>query len=1207
MTIRPPLKNTRLYATTVSAVRGARTSSSIGTDEAAAAHVRQKAARIPRAKRQPSAKTLVAATIVVAAVLFAGSSRIAVAQPQPEEGRPRLVLNTFGPASRTRSVAFSNDSARLFAAGFDKTVHVWDVGWNNQQGVNGPDKATPIRTLRWEVARANRGLINVMALSPNGERLAIAGQSARGANGDIILIDIDRYEVEGSLPPVRDEATHLPGHTQSVTSLNFSPDGRRLVSAGFDGAVWLWTEQPGQRGNWAPTQIRPPRGSKLFERQPALFLSNDLMVIAEATDPNAMNRWRLVLYSVAGEVRQLQVLPQIHEGRVSALARSTDGRLWASADTAGHLFLWTPGPQPAPRVLRFHKREPSSLAFGPDGRLLAVANFLDERSESVVELWDTASGALADQALISRTEHTNAVTISGDGQFLATHADDTQDVRVFRLAGPDGTLLAKPLSSQPPVRLHSRAQRVTHVAFKRPQAVQLPAAPPAYEIGFSTAPDRQIYSDFLLSQPDLHRLEQPALPDGYIGPGTFAGGWQAVPAANGSEVRLLLNGAEAGRIRLNEKRQGEFEGHSCIVPDAQGRPFAVAIGTTNQNGIYVYRLPTAGRPAKLLRYFRDHNGEVLSVGVSHDGRFLVSGAEDQTIKVWSLAGLQAESPTFPHQSAWGADFRLENGRLVVHDVLPMGIAFGRELRNGDVITKLTTAAQGDLFDPAQIKAVLDRHPLWETVLFTVDRGGRQIALKPTVPGWEPLMTLLVDAQGEWALFTPEGYYDASIAEGHRLFGWQINRGRNFTPRFLEAASLQKDFERPDLFQGIFRTGSVFDALTAGNEPIPANFNENIAAKAATVPDIKIVEPVATRQFGPGEQITLKAEFTTPANTDPDTFAVRATHGGRSAGEAQQVQDEAVGGGRTKRTLTFTTTAADRLNRFTASIAEKDKPIVRAVQNQDTRANRAQPADPKTEQPPKLHVLALASNHYDEAYWPTLKYPVDDVKAVVKSLYEEERESGLYEFDQELTLFNELITPGNVDTYIAQIQRDLNPVGPKDVVLVYLSGHGKAIDGEYYYIPPMETTDNEQVKQRAISWRQLEKLSSFRCHVIWMIDTCQSGILADSKATVRSVAETGNLVVAATSGTDEAFEGEQYVDNNGNPHGAFTAFVLKGLDGEADGATRKGAVSQAEGVVNVGELLAYVKQTVYRATQRNQEPCFTPTDLLDVMEVRLSKK
>ncbi len=1164
------------------------------------------------ALRQRAAQALVVATIAISTVLFAGPSRIAVAQPQPEEGRPRLVLNTFGPASRTRSVAFSNDSARLFSAGFDKTVHVWDVGWNNQQGVNGPDKATPVRTLRWEVARANRGVINVMALSPNGERIAIAGQSARGASGDIILIDIDRYEIEGSLPPVRDEATHLPGHTQSVTSLDFSPDGRRLVSAGFDGAVWLWTEQPGQRGNWRPTQIRPPRGSRLFERQPALFLTNDLLVVAEANDVNAMNRWRLVLYSITGEVRRLQVLSQIHEGRVSALARSADGGLWASADTAGHVFLWTPGPQPAPRVLRFHNREPSSLAFGPNGRLLAVANFLDERSQSVVELWDTASGTLVDQALISRTEQTNAVTISRDGQFLAIPADDTQDVRVYRLAGPDGTLLAKPLSSQPPVRLRSRARRVTHVAFKRPQAGQPPAAgappegPPPYEIGFSTTPDRRIHSDFLLSQPDLHRLEQPAPPDDYIAPGTFAGGWQAVPAENGSAVQLLFNDTEAGRIKLNEKRQGEFEGHSCFIPDTQARPFAVAIGTTNQNGIYVYRLPAAGRPPKLLRYYRDHNGEVLSVGVSHDGRFLVSGAEDQTIKVWSLAGLQAESRTFPQQPAWGADFRLENGRLVVHDVLPMGIAFGRELRDGDVIIKLTTAAQGDLLAPAQIKAVLDRHPLWETVLFTVDRGGRQIALKPTVPGWEPLMTLLVDARGEWAIFTPEGYYDASIAEGHRLFGWQINRGRNFTPRFLEAASLQKDFERPDLFPGIFRTGSVFGALTAGNEPVPANFNENIAAKAATVPEIKIVEPVATRQFGPGEQITLKAEFTTPPNTNPDAFTVRATHGGRSAGVPQQVEDVALPDGRTKRTLTFTTFATDRLNLLTASIAEKDKPIVRAAQNKDTRANRARPADPATVKPPKLHVLALASNHYDEVHWPTLKYPVDDVKAVVKSLYEEERESGLYEFDQELTLFNELITPGNVDVYIEQIQRDLNPVGPKDVVLVYLSGHGKAIDGEYYYIPPMDTTDDEQVKQRAISWRQLEKLSSFRCHVIWMIDTCQSGVLADSKATVRSVAETGNLVVAATSGTDNAFEGPQYTDNDGNPHGAFTAFVLKGLDGEADGVKGPMGENPQEGVVNVGELLEYVKQTVYRATQRKQEPCFTPTDLLDVMEVQLSK-
>ncbi|MGE4001671.1 MAG: caspase family protein, partial [Planctomycetaceae bacterium] len=747
----------------------------------------------------------------------------------------------------------------------------------------------------------------------------------------------------------------------------------------------------------------------------------------------------------------------------------------------------------------------------------------------------------------------------------------------------------------------------------QPPPGQPAAGPPPYEIGFSTTPDLQIHSDFNLSQPDLHQLEGAAPPAGYVAPDTFAGGWQAVRAAAGSAVQLLFNGNEAGRIALDAKRQGEYEGYFCFIPDAQGGPFAVAIGTTNQNGIFVYSLPAAGNPPRLLRYFRDHNGEVLSLGVSPDGRYLVSGAEDQTIKVWSLAGLGAVSPTFSQLSVWGADFRLEGGRLVVRDVLKMGIAFGRELRDGDIIAQvrignrdLVNPIPVDLADPAQIIRALNGHPPWEAVIFTVNRGGQPIRLKTTVPGWEPLATLLVDEGGEWAIFTPEGYYDASVAEGHRLFGWQVNLGRNLTPRFLEAAALQKDFERPQIFPNIFALGSVFDALNANNEPIPANFLQNIADKAATVPDIKIVEPVASQKFGSGEPITIKAEFTTPPNTNPDAFTVRVTHGGRSAGEPQQIQDVPLQNGGTKRTQTFTTTAVDELNQFSARIAEKDQPIVNAVQNRDSRANRALPSDPKTQLPPKLHLLALASDNYDGVHWDTLKYPVEDVRSVIRTLHREEEKSGLYVFDQELPLFNELITPNAVDAYIEQIQRRLNPVGPKDVVLVYLSGHGKAIDGQYYYIPPIKTKQDAEVKQLAISWPQLEKLSTFRCHVIWMIDTCQSGIVTDSKSTIRSAAETGNLVVAATTGNDLAFEGDQYPDNQGNPHGAFTAFVLKGLDGEADGASGTAGLSEAEGIINVDELLAYVKKTVYRATGRNQQPCFTPTELLEVMEVQLSK-
>jgi WD40 repeat protein len=240
----------------------------------------------------------------------------------------------------------------------------------------------------------------------------------------------------------------LTGHTSSVWSVAFSPDGKLLASGSVDKTIKLWDVATGR-------EVRTLSGHTSWVTSVAFSPDGRLLASCSCGKVENYNcvQGEIKLWEVASgrEVRTLTG----HTDWVWSVAFSPDGRLLASGSLDKTIKLWDVASGRLVRTLSGHTNAVTSVAFSPDGRLLASGSL-----DYTIKLWEVASGSEV-RTLSDHPWYVLSVAFSPDGRLLASGSEDKTiklwDVasgsRVRTLTGhtygvnsvafsPDGRLLA---------------------------------------------------------------------------------------------------------------------------------------------------------------------------------------------------------------------------------------------------------------------------------------------------------------------------------------------------------------------------------------------------------------------------------------------------------------------------------------------------------------------------------------------------------------------------------------------------------------------------------------------------------------------------------------------------------------------------------------------------------------------------------------------
>jgi WD40 repeat protein len=238
----------------------------------------------------------------------------------------------------------------------------------------------------------NREEIQAIVVSPDGKKLLAAGFDRR-----ISAWQIERKSIfSGFYSP-----NSRYSHEGVIHALTVSPDGQLVASGGSDHKIKIWG---GITGKWERTLNG--HTDSIF----ALVFSTDGKMLVSGSADKTIRLWHLSNY------QEPEILHG-HEQRITCLEITNNNQYLISGSLDGIIHIWDLATKTIVKRIKAHSQGILSLAINNIAKILATANYQE------IKLWDLETGEL-----LQTLAGCHPIKFSKDGKILVTGNPDQNKV-----------------------------------------------------------------------------------------------------------------------------------------------------------------------------------------------------------------------------------------------------------------------------------------------------------------------------------------------------------------------------------------------------------------------------------------------------------------------------------------------------------------------------------------------------------------------------------------------------------------------------------------------------------------------------------------------------------------------------------------------------------------------------------------------------------